>query len=274
MVVSDGWIPFLSRKSKKILIVHDLISYYYPEGYSFLNRVFSKIFFYRIKKVDIIIAVSESTKKDLLESFSIKHNKIFVIPNTSSFFIKRINPKKDFLFFIGDMRKNKNLLNMIKAFECYIQKYQDKKMKFIIAGRKKYDYYSLVKYIKYRNISDRVIFLGYINNEKKKYLYKNCFALYFVSKLEGFGIPLLEAFNSDVPVITGNKSALYEIANNAAICVDADNYHDIANGIFQLFDEDLENIYSINRKIISNKYSIDNFSKKANSVFSYIIMNN
>ena len=93
------------------------------------------------------------------------------------------------------------------------------------------------KYIESHNLSDRIISLGYISDKEKKTLYENCSVFVFPSLSEGFGIPLLEAFDSEAPVITSNVTSLPEVAGNGAILVKPTSINEISKGITRILTD-------------------------------------
>lgn len=266
--VCDGWIPFTVFKSKKIAIVHDLMSKIYPENYKSIMKLYLYTYFRRIKKADKIIAVSKTTKEDIIKYLNIPSDKIEVIYNGVDTLLHNnlnydevdrsdINFKNKYLFYIGEMRKNKNLINAVKGFEKYYLETQDD-IYFYIAGKKSFEYENIQEYIKNSSIKDRVKFLGYVSDELKIKLYKYSFAFIFVSFYEGFGIPILEAMSCKVPVITSNCSSMKEIATNSALLVNPNDISEIATSINKLNNKLLrDNIIKEGIKC-SKMYSWDN----------------
>ncbi|NFH70316.1 glycosyltransferase family 4 protein [Clostridium botulinum] len=244
--ICDGWIPITICKSKKIAIVHDLMSKIYPENYSLIMKLYLSLFFVQVKKADRIIAVSDTTKKDIIKYLNISANKIDVVYNGVNLkYIKsiesdksriNINLNRKYILYIGEMRKNKNLISAIKAFELYCS-INDDKCYFYIAGKKSYEYENIINYIKNKPIKNRIIFLGYISEKEKIKLYKNSFAFIFISLYEGFGIPILEAMACKTPVITSDCSSMKEIADGSALLVSPTNINEICKMIEKLNDE-------------------------------------
>ena len=260
--ICDGLIPITSKGSKRVAIIFDLMVKVFPEYYGNIKKVYLNYFFHRCKKADLIITISETTKRDIIKYLSIDEEKIHVVPcgyeenyeGTISQEIKNV-VKDNYLFYVGDMRKNKNLMNAIKGFELASK--QDKDLKFYIAGKKSAEYERLLAYVKDHCLQEKVIFLGYISNAEKAELYKNSLALLFVSEYEGFGIPILEAANYQVPVITSDCSSMREIAEGFAITVDPKNPDSISDAIHNVRDS----VYR-NRIIEQQKKLLDVYTWK------------
>lgn len=230
--ICDGLLPYtINKKIKRIGIIHDLMMLRYPENYSLKRKLVTKLYYYRLKKADRIIAVSKTTKNDIVrflhinpEKIDVIYNGIDIIPNSS----KNRNSQEKYLFYIGDFRKNKNVITAIKAYAKLKKRYPD--LNFKLAGKKNQEYAVLKKYIDENDICG-VDFLGYVSEEEKCQLYRNAFALVFISDFEGFGVPILEAMNYGIPVITSNCSSMKEIADGAAILVDPHDINDVEKGI-------------------------------------------
>jgi len=263
--ICDGLIPVTINKSYKIAVIHDLMSKIYPENYSIKMKLYLGYYYYRCKKADCIIAVSETTKADIVKYLGINENKIKIVYNGFDFDNVRksqtrddekIDYNKKYLLYMGDMRKNKNLISAIKGFEIALK--NNDKLFFYIAGAKKNEYKRLYEYVVSQKLDGRIKFLGYVNEEQKENLYSNAFAFLFVSEYEGFGVPLLEASGYGIPVITSKTSSMQEIAENAAILVNPYNYNEIANAIIKLDNFEYWKEISYRQKNMLKKYTWEN----------------
>ena len=276
--ICDGWMPITLYKSKKIAIVHDLMLKIYPQNYKFIMKVYLDVYFRQIKKADLIVAVSETTKQDIIKYIGVSPDKIKVIYNgidinyINNIGIDKSNKKVDlskkYILYIGEMRKNKNLISAIKAFEKYCNR-NTEDIYFYIGGKKSFQYEDIRKYIKGKSIEKKIVFLGYVSEELKIQLYKNAFAFIFVSLYEGFGIPILEAMACETPVITSNCSSMKEIANNSAILVSPRNIEEICNALEKLSNSNVRNCLIKKGIKCAKRYSWNNSVLK----FKSILMN-
>lgn len=265
----------------KIAWVHDMMAKIYPNNYSAKDMAFHKVFFNNIKYADLIIATSKTTKRDIMKYCNITSEKIEVVyngidnafyDNADQFTGKNdnIDFSKRYLLYIGDMRKNKNLLNAIKGFEKYLEESGDD-CYFYIAGSKRYEYARLRQYTEGKGLENKVIFLGYVSDEEKMSLYRNAYALLFVSEYEGFGIPIIEAMASKIPVITSNVSSMKELATGYGILVDPYKPEEICQGILSLYNADFRYKLINQAYLYSMKFSKNRFEQKFIRIISKVM---
>lgn len=225
---------------KQIVWIHDMMTMRYPEYYTKENLKNHAMLFRSAKKAQAVFVVSHTTKEDVVRYLHIPPDRIRVIYNgiDNRFFEGKVDDvqsnidfSKKYYIYIGSMRKNKNLINAIKGFEIYLtESKQD--VYFYIAGGKSYDYSILKGYVDSRSsLKDKVLFLGYVSEEEKVLLYRQAKGLLFVSEYEGFGIPIIEAFASRIPVVTSNCSSMKEIGEGHAVLVDPFSPKGIAEGL-------------------------------------------
>ena len=244
---------------KSVFTIHDLTYIKHKNLYSngkFLKNFYTKwIIDLSIRKAKKIIAVSESTKKDILEIYNPPENKIKVIhegldysfsvngsgtKTTSILTNKSFNSKAhNFFLFIGERRPHKNLPRLIKAFSHFKNKIKSD-YKLIIAGKPYAQYSEPEKVTKQLNLADDVIFLGYVEDKEIQALYKDSSCFIFPSIYEGFGLPLLEAMACGVPIITSNISSMPEVVGRAAITIDPYNIIEISSAMEKIhFDNSI-----------------------------------
>jgi len=230
---------------KSIITVHDLAIYknpnWFPARQWFGKNILMPFSFLKAKK---IIAVSENTALDLMNELKISKEKIEVIhegvENYNEFIIEeekidqKFKFKEPYFLFIGTLEPRKNLTRLIKAFGQFVQSNKNNNFKLVLAGKKGWDYEPIFKTIKDLNLDDRVIYLGYVNLKEKIYLLRNSFAFVFPSLYEGFGLPILEAMNMGVPIITSNISSIPEIVIDNAILVEPYNTKSIREAMIKI----------------------------------------
>ena len=169
------------------------------------------------RKSRSIITVSNFTKQLLIAELGLNADQINLVYNgvDNSFFENKdiYNLNRPYIVYIGNRRSYKNIERMIVAFS---QAHISKDIVFALSGESSFE---LEKVIKGNKVEDRVCFLGYIDEEKLPSVYKGASALFYMSLMEGFGLPIIEAMASGTPVITTNTTSLVEISNGAAaIC--------------------------------------------------------
>ncbi len=243
----------VSKKCKTITTFHDLSFENYPEFYSTGKNYwhFSMNPKKQAQKADKIIAVSRSTKDDLVKIYGIEPEKIKVIysgiglesriKNQESRILeirKKYNLPKKYILYLGTLEPRKNIIGLIKAFEILNTKY-----KLVIAGSKGWLYEDIFKIVKNSPAKDNIIFTGFIDDKDKAALYGLADLFVYPSFYEGFGFPPLEAMAAGTPVITSNFSSLPEAVGDAAITVNPYNIDELTKAIeMVLFDEKLRDI--------------------------------
>jgi len=237
-------IPFNLKNTKSVVTIHDLIFKIYKSTYPFFDRIiYDKKFKYSCQKSDKIIAISESTKKDIVEFYGISEEKISVIYQTCNqiFFNEqqiadfgnlkeKFKIPNEFLLYVGSVIERKNLLGIIKSYPILPK---DLQISLLVVGNSKGKYAENVKKeIQRLKLENKVIWLNDVENPLElKMLYQNAQIFLYPSKYEGFGIPIIEALLSKVPVITSNISSLPEAAGSDSILVNPEKIEEIANAI-------------------------------------------
>ncbi|MEA3272378.1 MAG: glycosyltransferase family 1 protein [Patescibacteria group bacterium] len=216
----------LSKKCKKIIIVHDISFEIYPEFYSLKSRLWHK--FVNLKKLcqeaDVIIAVSKNTARDLNDIYNIPRDKIKVIyPGVETRQCLVSTKKENFILYLGNIEPRKNIEGLIQAFESLHHGSTD--LQLVIAGSLGF------KSKKIRQLAEKhknIKFLGYVSPEERIALYKSAKLFVFPSFYEGFGFPPLEAMAQGTPIISSISSSLVEVIGNAGILVDSYNINELA----------------------------------------------
>lgn len=225
---------FFPFKQKEIFFVYDISWYLYPEYHPKSRVLFYKYFFKQcLKNSNKIVVDSLSTKNDLINYFNIPKEKMFVIYPPFKDTTKDIKTipyiiDSPYILFIGTMEPRKNIGSIIKAYKR-LKDAKDIKQKLVLCGKKGWMYDDIFKLIKALHLEASIIYLGYITNEEKKYLYKHADFFVFPSFYEGFGIPVLEAMSYGCPVITSNLSSLPEAVGAAGLQVSPDNLNELTN---------------------------------------------
>jgi glycosyltransferase involved in cell wall biosynthesis len=189
------------------------------------------------ERADKIIAVSQSTKDDLITLYGIDSKKIKVIysgvneqfrqikklKSTTPQLIrlkKRYNLPAKFILYFGTIEPRKNLIALIKAFELLRKKYS---IGLVLAGAKGWLYQDIFKAARESKYSRDIIFTGFIEERDKPYLYNLAEVFVYPSFFEGFGFPPLEAMACGVPTIVSVSSSLPEVIGQSALTVNP--YH-------------------------------------------------
>lgn len=252
LFISPDAFGSLRAKTKTLTVLHDLNFEHFP---NIMPRLVQKYYTYFTpkfaEKADRIATVSEFSKSDIVKQYGVSPNKVDVVYNGANKEFKPIeeNTKRitkelyskscDFFVFIGALNPRKNLSNLFKAFDIF--KEQNKtNIKLLIVGEKMYWSGEIKDTFDAMKFKEDIIFTGRLEPEELHKVVGSAMALTYVSIFEGFGIPIVEAWYAETPVITSNVTSMPEIAGDAAIIIDPFNPESIAEGLKSItFDENL-----------------------------------
>lgn len=216
---------------RTVVTIHDLSYLFFPQ--EFLKKdLYQLINWTRqaIAKSSAVIAVSKTTKKDIVREYGTMADKVTVIYNGyektkgTSPTGKAKNPDPYFLY-VGTVQPRKNLKFLIAAFAEFAKNHPAYRL--VIAGKKGWLSDDIEPYVASLNLANSVSFPGYVSQEKKDELYKGATAFILPSLYEGFGIPLLEAMANRCPVLSSFKSSLPEVGGEACLYFDPQERGDL-----------------------------------------------
>lgn len=232
--------------------IHDLAFKRYPETFPFADRL--KLNFMleaAVKRADKLIAVSQSTKRDLLEFFpDLPESRIRVIYHgfDAELFGRETSKEKlslklknfgleqgAYALYVGALQPRKNLVRLIQAFEQV--KKNTPALRLVLAGEAAWLAQDIVAAREASPYRDDIILLGRVSFENLQALYQGARLFAFPSLYEGFGLPILEAFASGTPVLTARNSSLTEVAGDAALYCKAESVEDIAEQLERLWHD-------------------------------------
>lgn len=240
---------------KLVITVFDLIHEEFP-GYFQINDLVLKNRKNLLDRSDIIIAISESTKKDLIRLYGIQSEKIKVIHLasnlTSNIDTDKKNYIKEYILFVGDRWIYKNFFRFLEAVAPIIKKH---KIIVLCAGSHPFTYPEKI-YMQELGIEGKVVHYRFKDDAELASLYKNASLFVFPSLYEGFGIPLLEAMSNECPVVCSNTSSFPEVAGNAASFFDPWNIDSMTYSISNTLEsESIKSILVQRGKEVVKKYS-------------------
>lgn len=233
--------------------IHDLAFKRYPE--TFPKEHLLKLNFLLdvvVRRANKLIAVSQSTKNDLLEFFpKLSESRVRVIhhgfdseffstklsENTLSETLKTCNLEPaTYVLYVGALQPRKNLVRLIEAFA--IAKKRVPQMKLVLAGESAWLVEDILAAREKSVYKEDIILTGQVTFETLRALYQGARLFVFPSLYEGFGLPILEAFASHIPVLTADNSSLREVGGSAALYCDAESVHDIAEKMERLWSDE------------------------------------
>jgi len=236
----------LSDKCKKIITIHDLSFLRYGEFFSWKRRLWHKLIDVKkiVRSFDCIIAVSENTKRDLIESCGISEEKIKVIYSGIGKEFKIISKEENnqvktkynlpdkFILFLGTIEPRKNIGGLIRAYSQFRNDNPEMSdVNLVLVGGRGWKFKNIFREYENSKYKSDIIWLDYIDATDKPAVYNLASLFVYPSFYEGFGFPPLEAMACGVPVISSNSSSLPEIVADAGILITPNNISELATAI-------------------------------------------
>ena len=243
LFVPASTLPLVHPRS--VYTEHDVAWIYYPEIFTFYMRWFHRIFSWLARTgATKIIAISEATKKDLVNHYGVETKKISVVPHgyqitdgvnkQLSRELKAKLPEK-YVLFLSTIQPRKNLVGLIEAFADLKNEHPELPHKLVVVGGKGWKYEESLQAIKKHQ--DIVTYLGRVNDDERWPIYANADLFVNASFYEGFGMWILEAFECGTPVAVSNISSLPEVGGDAAIYFDPHKKSEIKDAIYKVLSQ-------------------------------------
>jgi glycosyltransferase involved in cell wall biosynthesis len=236
-----------------VVTVHDVIHLLFPQYLpSRLAGHYARFMIRRaLDKAELILTVSDASKRDLLTFFDVRPEKIKVVPNGINSTItkslsdeeldrvrERYQIKGRTVLFVGNIKPHKNVERLIAAFAKVRENPGLSNLTLIVVGDDISKYPSLRRAVVRHQVRGNVRFFGFVPEMTLVALYKIADVFAFPSLYEGFGLPPLEAMANGTPVVTSNISSLPEVVGDAALTVDPYNIDDIASSIRRILEDE------------------------------------
>ena len=268
-------------KMKSVVTIHDLIFRRMPECYKFIDR---KIYDYKFRKAaensDVVIAVSERTKKDIVELYHIDAEKIRVVyQGCDAQFAKeisedekiRVAQKYDlperYILNVGSIETRKNALQIVRALKDV-----DASVSLVIVGRRTKYAVKIDEYVKKYGLDARIKIISGIDFKDLPAVYAQAEVFVYPSFYEGFGIPIVEALNVGVPVVAAIGSCLEEAGGASSIYVDPTNDKEMSDAINRvLTDSDMRAKMIVDGKEYAKRFSEEQCAKEIFEIYREII---
>lgn len=244
-IATDGMFALKSTITT-LAVIHDLNFEHYPKTLpkNVLNY-YLKYFPQFAKKATRIVTVSKFSKNDIAEKYQIESSKIDVVYNGASSSFKPISDNEKqkikekytqhqaYFLFVGTLHPRKNILRLLMAFEQF-KITTSSAMKLVIVGRKMWWTNELNIFFEQMEAKNDVIFTGRMNDEELIAITAAAYAITYVPIFEGFGIPLVEAMQCGIPVITSNVTSMPEVVENAGLLVNPFVVDEIYNAMIKI----------------------------------------
>ena len=242
----------LTTSIPQLLILQDLAFKHYPNHIAKNQLAYYKYFTQKfIDKSKHIVTLSCFSKKDIESSYNVEHNKIGVVYSAAKPIFKpldynEIEQVKDgyadgraYFLFVGGFHPRKNLMNVLKAFSLF-KKWQRSNMKLLIAGAVAVQYDDILIKLKTYKYKDDIVLLDDVDETQLARITAATYCVLYPSFFEGLSVPIIEAMQCAVPIITSNNSSMPEIGGNAALYVNPDEPNDLAEKMQLIYkDENL-----------------------------------
>ena len=240
---------FLSpgAQCKQLPVIHDINFFHNPQDLKSLTSKYYNYFFPKYAKLATRIAtVSEYSKQDISTHYLINPNNIDVVYNGINDGFKplleqeqqavrnQFSQGKPYFLFVGSQSPRKNLKRLVAAFDLFKQQTQSE-YKLLLVGAVYSKEGDVKRVIDQSPYSNDIVFTGRQPQSVLEQIMASAFSLAFVPYFEGFGIPLVEAMQCEIPIISSNTTCMPEIAGNAALMVNPFEVNDIANAMIELY---------------------------------------
>ena len=225
-------IPLLSPGCPVVVTLHDLIPVKHPELEKRTAHLYWRLHIPRAaRRSDLVITISEWARQEIIATYGVPAERVAVVmqsfdpamleprdPATGRRIRDRYGLPAEYLLYVGTIQPRKNLGTLIEAY-AELRRTMTDPPKLVIVGRKGWLYDDLFTRISELRLEDMVIFTGFVPDEELPYLFDGARVFAYLSLLEGFGRPPLEAMACGVPVVTSNTTAIPEVVGEAGITV-------------------------------------------------------
>jgi glycosyltransferase involved in cell wall biosynthesis len=239
-----------SRRAKTVVTIHDLFFLRHPElTAAEIRRDYASLVREHAQRADGILTVSETTAVEIEEQLGLGREKIHVVHNAVDFESLAPRPDKEkqiallydlparFALFVGTLEPRKNLPTLLEAIGLLVERGWEGDL--LLVGGSGLDEAKIDDIVERRRIGSRVLKLGYVPPEHLPTIYRRARVLVNPSLWEGFGLPPLEAMACEVPVVVSDIPAHREVAGDAARYVETSAPESIAEGIEQVWNDEV-----------------------------------
>jgi glycosyltransferase involved in cell wall biosynthesis len=243
-----GAAPLGLTSARRVVTVHDVIPYVYPQTCSRLDWLIYRFWLpLVVSRLDAIITVSAQSKSDIVKYLRVSPEAVIVIPEAASTnyrplsatacqpVLARYGIDFPYVLYVGSIEARKNLPRLLQAF-AYLQGRLEH-WKLVVVGARRWKSSPVYETVRRLGLEQRVHFTGYVEEADLPALYSAASLFVFPSLYEGFGLPVLEAMACGTPVVTSNTSSLPEVAGDAALLVDPYDVAAIAKAVRRLLED-------------------------------------
>lgn len=244
----DGYIP-LHVRIPVVDVIHDINFAHFPRNIKPSHQLYMSHFFPLFaRRATRVVTVSEFSKADIASTYGVSPDKISVVYNGAGDAYRPLGSDEQlrvrrqycggspYFIFVSTILRRKNLANLLKAFDRF-KSSDSQGHKLLVVGARVWWRDELKEAYDSMHHQSDVLFLGHARADELSRLLASSTALVYPSFFEGFGIPIVEAFQAETAVITSNLTSMPEVAGDAALLIDPHNVEAIAEAMHQLADD-------------------------------------
>ncbi|MBN3960647.1 glycosyltransferase family 1 protein [Nostoc sp. NMS8] len=238
------------KNSLKVMNIYDLTFIRYPQYINSVVKTYTEKIKRCLQWTDLVLTISESSKKDIIEYLEIDPKKVYITPLASRYYPNYLSEEiaqnlekqtnydfsKPYLLFVSTIEPRKNINTIITAFNFLKGKYKIEHQ-LILIGKKGWKYEPIFAAIENSPWANQIHHLNYLSNELVALFYSKADVFVYPSHYEGFGLPVLEAMTLGAPVISSNTSSIPEVTGDAAILVDPNNPIQLGEAILKVISD-------------------------------------
>ena len=276
-------LPLNVRKAgcRKVVTIHDLIFVHCPEYYHWIDRkVYDFKFRRACRNADVVVAVSEYTKREIMRYYGTPEHKIRVVyqgcdpafaatvPQEKADEVRcRYQLPSRFVLYVGSIEKRKNLMVVAKAF-AESRELQASGLKVVAVGKRTAYTDEIIRYLYAKGIDNRFLFFHNVPFADLPSFYCSATVFVYPSRIEGFGIPLLEAITAGVPAIGCTGSCLEEAGGPDSIYVNPDDYHAMAQAIIRVANDPVQRKSMTDKgKAYARRFSDETLARQLHEIY-------
>jgi glycosyltransferase involved in cell wall biosynthesis len=272
-------LPFNIHKISigKIITIHDLIFKILPKTYNSIDRfIYDKKFRFGCMVSDLVIAVSQSTKEDIVNTYQIDPGKIEVVyqscnpvyyeDNGVPEISRKYDLPSEYILYVGSVVERKNLKAIINALALIPEQ---KRIPLVVIGQGSGYLQESMKLVHEKKLDKSFRLISNMeSSEELKAAYKGASIFIYPSYYEGFGIPVTEALLCRTPVITSNISSLPEAGGEGSVLVDPDQPESIANAVQEILDDSVKRNEMVEKGFAhAMQFHPETISKRIHSIY-------
>ncbi|HEX6334406.1 MAG TPA: glycosyltransferase family 1 protein, partial [Flavisolibacter sp.] len=270
MFVSPDGHCSLATRVPQCMVMHDIGIIHFPGAFRKLHAAYYKWYVPKfLEKARVIATVSEFSKNDIVSRYGVKPEKLQVVFSAARPVFRPVSAEvcekvketwtggREYFIYVGAIQPRKNVTRLLKAFSLF-KKRQKTEMKLVLAGRMAWKNDTFIERLKTYKYRDDVVLTGYLAEDELVRLTASAYALVYPSLFEGFGVPVLEGMQCDVPVLTSGGTSMQEIGDDAALYFDPSDPAAIAEQMMRIYkDEDLRARLVARGRVVSSRFTWD-----------------